>query len=47
MAGADSDHTTTLPALSRRDLLGGAAVLPIGTADARRRGSASDPVLDL
>lgn len=43
---ADSDDITTLPALSRRDLLGGATVLPIGAADARRRG-ASDPVLDL
>lgn len=44
---ADSDDTTTLPALSRRDLLGGATVIPIGTADARRRGANSDPVLDL
>ncbi|WP_225769554.1 hypothetical protein [Inquilinus sp. Marseille-Q2685] len=44
---ADSDHITTLPALSRRDLLGGATVLPIGAADARRRGASSDPVLDL
>jgi len=43
---ADSDDTTTLPALSRRDLLGGASILPIGAADALRRGS-SDPVLDL
>ncbi|MGK9171589.1 hypothetical protein KXR53_35260 [Inquilinus limosus] len=43
---ADSDNTTTLPALSRRDLLGGATVLPIGAADARRRGAAPDPVLD-
>ncbi|TSD83695.1 hypothetical protein FFK22_036480 [Mycobacterium sp. KBS0706] len=44
---ADSDDTTTLPALSRRALLGGATVLPIGAADARRRGANSDPVLDL
>jgi hypothetical protein len=44
---ADSDHTTTFPALSRRDLLGGATVLPIGAADARCRGVSSDPVLDL
>ncbi|MGK9171554.1 hypothetical protein KXR53_35055 [Inquilinus limosus] len=44
---ADSDDTTTLPALSRRDLLGGATVIPISAADARRRGANSDPVLDL
>jgi hypothetical protein len=44
---ADPDHITSLPALSRRTLLGGATVLPIGAADARRRGSTSDPVLDL
>jgi hypothetical protein len=44
---ADPDHSTTLPALSRRGLLGGATVLPIGVADARRRGASSDPVLDL
>ncbi|MFE0756963.1 hypothetical protein ACFW16_23585 [Inquilinus sp. NPDC058860] len=44
---ADSDDTTTLPALSRRELIGGATVLPIGAADAPRRGSTSDPVLDL
>jgi len=44
---ADTDHTTTLPALSRRALLGGATVLPIGTADARPRGASSDPVLGL
>jgi len=44
---ADSDDTTTLPALSRRNLLGGATILPIGAADARPRGTRSDPVLDL
>ncbi|MDR6289014.1 MULTISPECIES: hypothetical protein [Inquilinus] len=44
---ADSDDITTLPALSRRDLLGGATVLSINAADARRRGASSDPVLDL
>ncbi|WP_342242244.1 hypothetical protein [Inquilinus sp. OTU3971] len=43
----DSDDTTTLPALSRRDLLGGATILPIGAADGQGRGASSDPVLDL
>jgi hypothetical protein len=32
------------PALSRRDLLGSATVLPIGAANARHRGPISDPV---
>jgi hypothetical protein len=44
---ADSDDITTLPVLSRRDLLGGATMLPIGAADTRCRGASSDPVLDL
>jgi len=44
---ADSDDTTTLPALTRRDLLGGATILPIGAADARRQGASADRVLDL
>ncbi|MGK9233406.1 hypothetical protein KXS07_18430 [Inquilinus limosus] len=44
---ADSHDTTTPLTLRRRDLLGGATVLPIGAADARRRGASSDPVLDL
>jgi len=43
---ADSDDSTHLSTLSRRALLGGATVLPIGAADARRHGN-SDPVLDL
>lgn len=43
---ADSDDSMTLPALSRRALLGGATILPIGAADAWRHGN-SDPVLDL
>ncbi|MGK9235797.1 hypothetical protein KXS07_29050 [Inquilinus limosus] len=44
---ADSDDNTTLPALSRRALLGGATILPIGAADSGCRGGNSDPVLDL
>ncbi|WP_155888700.1 hypothetical protein [Inquilinus limosus] len=44
---ADSDDNTTLPALSRRALLGGATILPISAADARCHGASSDPVLGL
>ncbi|WP_052120429.1 hypothetical protein [Inquilinus limosus] len=44
---ADSDDSTTLPALSRRALLGGATILPIGAADAGLHRGSSDPVLDL
>lgn len=44
---ADPNDNTTLSGLSRRDLLGGATVLPIGAVDARRRGASTDPVLDL
>ncbi|MGK9171548.1 hypothetical protein KXR53_35020 [Inquilinus limosus] len=44
---ADSDDSTTLPALSRRALLGGATILPIGAADSCSHGGSSDPVLSL
>ncbi|WP_342234471.1 hypothetical protein [Inquilinus sp. OTU3971] len=44
---ADDHDSTTPSTLSRRALLGGATILPIGAADVRRRGASSDPVLDL
>jgi hypothetical protein len=44
---ADSDDSTHLSALSRRALLGGATVVPLGAAQSRDLNVISDPVLGL